>query len=292
MEFIILSYEEAEYYHMPVWTFSEEDGSKWYGVKDDDEVKGFMEVISDDIEETINYLYVRDIYRGMGYGSFLIEKFCEELAESDKEINVRFQYSDFYGKIYAKIFSKYGFQVMVEAVDEYRISFDEVKNRFSKNNADNAKKIVTLNNAPMKKLVTFWDSEEAIENMVGYEEMMEADPERSVIAFSKDGKVTGVLLSDDNNISDLCNISALYSSENDPSLLKNMFEAATLTASSQENPPENISFLCVNKKVSGLADKLFENKIISKKYIATATFDKERYEYQKMFNMSLKGENL
>ena len=284
MELVELEIDEALYYNLPVISGLNDTSSTWYGLSDENEMCGFMEVVTTLDEVAIDYLYVPEKYRGKGYAKFMVRSLVSLALSEDVPVRASFMYSGIYGEIFETIFRDNGFSVAIQRLNEIEIPFETAYNRLSNGKVLKDLSVKPLKDVDIDLLGEFWKRDEAAIDMVGRDDMTDADKDRSVIAINSEGKIVAALLVEGDTHPNICYISALWGCGDNPAILRSLFTGMVKILNAQEDRPTTIEFLCLNENIESLANRLFDTKKVNPIYLAEAEFDHSRFEFWQEFN--------
>ena len=264
----------------------------YYAVEEDGIRKGYMQTEEDDDELHLQMLFVPNEYREMGYASYLVNQFAEQIADDERDIFANYDPNDVYSDAVEKLLSRNGFRISFFPVNETTVEFEEIKTRTGESMKISPSKgrIAELGDVTVAPLLSVWENEGARDALAGFEDMMFADPERSFVAVDKKGEVGGVLLTERGD-KKVMHITSLWAGDADASILKSMFSVAPRILADRGNEPETVEFTIVNDKLQKLIKSLFPGAVQTSRLLAEAQFDMGLYESQKALYETMNGGN-
>ena len=283
MELREISLYEARMNDLPASEPGEGEVSIWYALEDNDEYKGFMEVIHNEAEamDEIDYFIVPDIYQGNGYGSLMLELFLDKyLHESDPDsmLNAAFSYSGDHGEKLARIFSEHGFEINFTTYRECYLPFETVYEKLY------SKKLSSYKGVMMNLAEGMEIAAAGVVNLedasITLSDLRDADCELSVLVADNDGKLEGLLLA--SKASDRYEeiVTDLYIAKDDASAIRTLLAFAVENARNSSEPPSFISFTAANERLEKVMDTVFNNPKTSITAVAEAEFNLGKYVTQ------------
>ncbi len=264
----------------------------YYAVEEDGIRKGYLQTEEDDDELHLQMLFVPHEYREMGYATFLVNQFAEQIADEDRDIIASYDPNDVYSDAVEKLLSRNGFRIDLFPVNETTVEFDEIIKRTGTSMKSSGSKefIIPLGEVSAAPLLSIWENESARDALAGFEDMTFADPKRSFVAINKNGEIGGVLLAERGR-KDVMHITSLWAGDADVTILKSMFSIAPRILVENNNEPRIVEFSIVNEKLQKLIKSLFPGAVQTNRLLAEAQFDMGLYESQKALYETMNGGN-
>ncbi len=278
MELREISIYEAEQYDMPSRNQGLDEDCTWYALDDDGEYKGFMEITKHDGVDEITFFMVPDLYEGKGYGRLMLELFLDQyIKESIPEsmLTSVFEYNGNYGNVLSEIFNDCGFDISLRRFNECAMPFDAFYQKLAVHKPLGYKgtmaNLAYSINEVLDNIRTLKDSD------ITLKDVRESDIELSVAAIDSEGKLEALLLVSDDIGRKEAVVTHLYTSTEDPTILRKFFAFAVENAKQCIEVPKYVSFVAANKKLQSVMEMLFDDEPSSEIVMADAEFDLGRY---------------
>ena len=278
MELKQISLFEAQINNMPAEM--PEDGKNvfWYGLSDEGQYKGFMEITESDGISEISFFMIPSLYQGHGYGDIMLELYLDQYipkSEPSSMLTAVFEYNGDHGRELNRIFSDHGFYISLRTLKECRLPFEVVNKKLSSKKQSGYKgKMVNLSRGHDFVLDNI---RELGDIDITSRDVSEASVELSVAAISNEGRLEALLLANRDEDQNEAQVTNLFTDTDDPSILRSFLSFAVENASQSMDPPEYISFVAANEKLEKVMNSFFDEPETSKLIMADAEFNLDRY---------------
>ena len=278
MELKQISLFEAQINNMPAEM--PEDGKNvfWYGLSDEGQYKGFMEITESDGISEISFFMIPSLYQGHGYGDIMLELYLDQYipkSEPSSMLTAVFEYNGDHGRELNRIFSDHGFDISLRTLKECRLPFEVVNKKLSSKKQSGYKgKMVNLSRGHDFVLDNI---RELGDIDITFRDVSEASVELSVAAINNEGRLEALLLANRDEDQNEAQVTNLFTDTDDPSILRSFLSFAVENASQSMDPPEYISFVAANEKLEKVMNSFFDEPETSKLIMADAEFNLDRY---------------
>ena len=278
MELKQISLFEAQINNMPANLPEEGKNVFWYGLSDEGQYKGFMEITESDGISEISFFMIPSLYQGHRYGDIMLELYLDQYipkSEASSMLTAVFEYNGDHGLELNRLFSDHGFDISLRHFRECRLPFDTVHKKLaSKKTGSYSGRMVNLASGISAVL----DNIRQIKDIdITARDVSEASVELSVAALNEEGKLEALLLADRDQSQNEVQVTHLFTDTDDPTILRRFLSFAVENARQSMDPPKYITFVAANEKLEKVMDSFFDEPETAKLIMADAEFNLCKY---------------